>query len=56
MPEEGVELTPSEKIMTQEEILRIAGLFVESGVTKIRLTGGEPLVSVSFFFVNKTVS
>ncbi|PRP73762.1 molybdenum cofactor synthesis 1 [Planoprotostelium fungivorum] len=44
MPEEGIELTPSENIMTQDEILRIATLFVESGVTKIRLTGGEPLV------------
>lgn len=44
MPEEGVELQPSEKIMTTEEIIRLASLFVGAGVNKIRLTGGEPLV------------
>ena len=31
-------------ILRYEEIARVARLFVESGVTKIRLTGGEPLV------------
>ncbi|KAJ7786596.1 hypothetical protein B0H16DRAFT_1657840 [Mycena metata] len=44
MPSEGIELSPSENILTNEEILRLAGLFVRSGVTKIRLTGGEPTV------------
>ncbi|KAJ4002272.1 molybdenum cofactor biosynthesis prote [Lentinula boryana] len=42
MPEEGVQLSPTEKLLTDEEILRLAKLFVQSGVTKIRLTGGEP--------------
>lgn len=36
-------LTRDEKL-TYEEIARVAALFVESGVTKIRLTGGEPLL------------
>lgn len=44
MPSEGVELSPGAKILTNEEILRLAALFVKSGVTKIRLTGGEPTV------------
>lgn len=44
MPVEGVELTPSEKLLTDEEILRLSRLFVRSGVTKIRLTGGEPTI------------
>ncbi|KIK70625.1 hypothetical protein GYMLUDRAFT_253971 [Collybiopsis luxurians FD-317 M1] len=44
MPEEGVQLTPNEKILTDDEVLRLAELFVRSGVTKIRLTGGEPTV------------
>lgn len=44
MPEEGVQLSPNEKILTDEEMLRLAKLFVQSGVTKIRLTGGEPTV------------
>ena len=34
-----------EELMTREEIVTIARLFVERyGITKIRLTGGEPLV------------
>ncbi|ESK92670.1 molybdopterin cofactor biosynthetic protein [Moniliophthora roreri MCA 2997] len=44
MPDEGVELTPSAKLLSNEEVLRLAELFVKSGVRKIRLTGGEPTV------------
>jgi len=44
MPEEGVALAPKSHLMTYEEILAIATTFVEMGVKKIRLTGGEPLV------------
>jgi GTP 3',8-cyclase len=33
-----------EKLLTFEEIERIARVFVEGGVEKIRITGGEPLV------------
>ena len=32
------------ELLTFEEIARLARLFVEQGVRKIRLTGGEPLV------------
>lgn len=42
MPEEGVDLTPSSQLMTTEEVMRVARLFVGAGVDKIRLTGGEP--------------
>lgn len=44
MPNEGVQLSPAEHILTDDEIIRLAVLFVRSGVTKIRLTGGEPTV------------
>lgn len=44
MPAEGVQLTPKSHIMTYEEIYDIAKIFVKHGVTKIRLTGGEPLI------------
>ncbi len=44
MPEEGIPLRDKAEFMTQEEILKIAGIFVKLGVKKIRLTGGEPLV------------
>ncbi len=44
MPAEGVKLSPKSHIMTYEEIYAISSLFVKHGITKIRLTGGEPLV------------
>ena len=44
MPAEGIALTPKAHLMTADEIVTIAKTFVDLGVTKIRLTGGEPLV------------
>ena len=44
MPAEGVELTPSPQLLSPNEIVRLANLFVSSGVEKIRLTGGEPTI------------
>jgi cyclic pyranopterin phosphate synthase len=44
MPAEGIALTPRAHLMTADEIVTIAKTFVKLGVTKIRLTGGEPLV------------
>jgi len=44
MPEAGVNLSPKSHIMSFDEIYTIAKTFVANGVTKIRLTGGEPLI------------
>lgn len=44
MPSEGIDLSPDGNILTNDEVVRLATLFVKSGVTKIRLTGGEPTV------------
>ncbi|KAK3949036.1 hypothetical protein QBC32DRAFT_267610 [Pseudoneurospora amorphoporcata] len=44
MPEEGVPLSPQKELLTTPEIILLASLFVSQGVTKIRLTGGEPTV------------
>jgi cyclic pyranopterin phosphate synthase len=44
MPEEGVKYMPREEILSFEEIERFARIAVSQGVTKLRLTGGEPLV------------
>lgn len=41
MPEDGVDLQPQTKMINQQEILRLASMFVDAGVDKIRLTGGE---------------
>lgn len=44
MPEEGVPLSPNRDLLTTAEIVLLSSLFVSQGVTKIRLTGGEPTV------------
>nr|XP_010913894.1 GTP 3',8-cyclase, mitochondrial [Elaeis guineensis] len=44
MPADGVELIPSPELLTHDEIIRLAELFVSEGVDKIRLTGGEPTI------------
>eukprot|EP00873_Tetraselmis_striata_P044321 jgi/Tetstr1/464585/TSEL_009341.t1 len=44
MPEEGIELTPKAEVLTTAEILRLTRMFVDAGVDKIRLTGGEPTI------------
>ena len=44
MPEEGIEQLPHEQILTFDEIERICRISTELGISKIKLTGGEPLV------------
>ncbi|XP_074033542.1 molybdenum cofactor synthesis 1 isoform X6 [Leptinotarsa decemlineata] len=44
MPAEGVQLSEKSKLLTADEVVKIAELFVKEGVNKIRLTGGEPTV------------
>lgn len=41
---ESYAFLPREEILTFEEITRLVYLFVEFGVSKIRITGGEPLL------------
>ncbi|WP_394774581.1 GTP 3',8-cyclase MoaA [Flavobacterium sp.] len=48
MPADGITLSPKASLMTAEEIFLIAQTFVENGVDKIRLTGGEPLLRKDF--------
>jgi len=44
MPEEDYVWLPRESILSFEEVDRLAGVFGELGVQKVRLTGGEPLL------------
>ena len=44
MPEEGIPLGDSSRIMNKDEVFALAKTFVDFGIYKIRLTGGEPLV------------
>ncbi len=41
---EGYEYLPKSSVLTHEEIARVARVFCELGVEKLRLTGGEPLL------------
>jgi cyclic pyranopterin phosphate synthase len=44
MPEEGIQLLRHEDILSFDEITSFTKVAVENGVTKVRITGGEPLV------------
>ena len=44
MPQEDMQFMPSKWLMQADEIEVLAKIFVEMGVEKIRLTGGEPLI------------
>ena len=44
MPAEGIEHVPRPELLTFEEIEQVVRVFAETGVSRVRLTGGEPLV------------
>jgi cyclic pyranopterin phosphate synthase len=44
MPDEEYDFTPAGRLMQTSEVEQLSRIFVAEGVTKIRLTGGEPLV------------
>lgn len=44
MPEEGIPCVSHSDILTFDEIRRICGIGAELGISRIKLTGGEPLV------------
>ncbi|RAW01129.1 GTP 3',8-cyclase MoaA [Pseudochryseolinea flava] len=44
MPEEGIKYLPKQALLTYEEIERLIKLLASMGVSKVRLTGGEPFV------------
>ncbi len=44
MPAEGLKWMPRDHLLSYEEMARLVQVFLSLGVSKIRLTGGEPLV------------
>ena len=44
MPEEGIHQLDHKELLTLEELYHVVNVFVSLGVSKLRLTGGEPLV------------
>ncbi|MDD6191098.1 MAG: GTP 3',8-cyclase MoaA [Firmicutes bacterium] len=56
MPEEGVPKQSHESIMTFEEIVSAAAAAAATGIRKIRITGGEPLVRRGIVSLCKEIS
>ncbi|MEZ4984895.1 MAG: GTP 3',8-cyclase MoaA [Saprospiraceae bacterium] len=48
MPEEGIDYVPREALLSYEEMLRIVQALVPLGISKLRLTGGEPFLRRDF--------
>lgn len=44
MPEEGIKYLPKKDLLTFDEIIRIVTIMAGMGISKVRLTGGEPFV------------
>jgi cyclic pyranopterin phosphate synthase len=44
MPEEGIHYLPKKALLSFEEIERLISVMASMGITKVRLTGGEPFV------------
>lgn len=55
MPEEGVEQISHQEILTYDEIVRLCGICVGKGISKVKLTGGEPLVRKRIWDLIKAV-
>ena len=55
MPEDGVCKKSHDEMLTQEEILNVIKAASKLGITKIRLTGGEPLVKKNIVDIVKEI-
>ena len=49
MPHEGMEFVARKELLTYEEMVRLTRILVEMGVTKVRITGGEPFVRKNMY-------
>ncbi|MBW6411549.1 GTP 3',8-cyclase MoaA [Clostridium weizhouense] len=56
MPEKGINKCSHKEILRIEEFLKIAKSFVNNGIDKIRITGGEPLVRKGVLTLIKGIS
>src|SRR6478609_5482608 len=56
MPATGLQWAKRHELLSDDEIVRIASLLVKHGITKIRLTGGEPFMRTSLISVIEELS
>lgn len=55
MPEEGIQLLKHEDILSFDEIIEVVHEAVLSGINKVRITGGEPLVRKNIIHLVKQI-
>ncbi|CAL2103853.1 GTP 3',8-cyclase [Tenacibaculum sp. 190130A14a] len=48
MPAKGIDIVPRKELLSYKEMYRIVRVLTELGVTKVRLTGGEPFARRDF--------
>lgn len=53
MPEEGTHLYEHADMLTLEEIIRVCGCMAKLGISRVKLTGGEPLVRKNVVWLTK---
>lgn len=56
MPSEGVPKLHHDDLLRYEEVLRLARVVVAMGITKIRITGGEPLVRKDLIYLCRSIA
>lgn len=56
MPAEGIRQIEYHDILRYEEIIRIVKVASQKGITKIRITGGEPLIRRGLEFLIKSIA
>ncbi|QTE24121.1 GTP 3',8-cyclase MoaA [Polaribacter cellanae] len=56
MPAHGIAIVPREELLSYKEMYRLIRVLTELGVTKVRLTGGEPFVRKDFVGFLKMLS
>jgi cyclic pyranopterin phosphate synthase len=55
MPEEGIKYLPKKVLLSYEEIERLVTIMARMGITKVRLTGGEPFVRTDLMQVIRRI-
>lgn len=55
MPAEGIKYLPKKEVLSFEEIERLVRLMAAMGITKVRLTGGEPFVRHDLMNLIRTI-
>ncbi|MFN4087336.1 MAG: GTP 3',8-cyclase MoaA [Spirosomataceae bacterium] len=56
MPAEGIQFLKKKEILSYEEILRLLRVMASLGISKVRLTGGEPFIRKDFMSLVEQIS